>query len=113
MSQETALLLLQYPNLKNLLEAVLTIEESILQSKIVEDPQPLKGKKTAEVLYPDPIGTIAYPATEFITLEEARRSLQTKVSQVFWQVDRKSSGFSPPDIPRHAFAESQVRPERK
>ena len=89
MSQDTALLLVQYPNLKNLLEAVLTIEESILQSKIVEDPQPLKGKKTAEVLYPDPIGTIAYPATEFITLEEARRSLQTKVSQVFWQVDRK------------------------
>ena len=88
-SQETALQLLQYPNLKNLLEAVLTIEESILQSKIVEDPQPLKGKKTAEVLYPDPIGTIAYPATEFITLEEARRSLQTKVSQVFWQVDRE------------------------
>jgi cyclic-di-AMP phosphodiesterase PgpH len=87
-SQETALLLLQYPSLKNLLEAVLTIEESMLQSKIIEDPQHLKGKKTAEVLYPDPIGTIAYPATEFITLDEARRSLQTKVSQVFWQVDR-------------------------
>ena len=88
-SQDAALLLLQYPNLKNLLEAILTIEESILQSKIVEDPQPLKGKKTAEVLYPDPIGTIAYPATELITLEEARRSLQMKVSQVFWQVDRE------------------------
>ena len=88
-SQDAALHLLRYPNLKNLLEAILTIEESILQSKIVEDPQPLKGKKTAEVLYPDPIGTIAYPATELITLEEARRSLQLKVSQVFWQVDRE------------------------
>jgi cyclic-di-AMP phosphodiesterase PgpH len=88
LSSDAALQLLQYPNLRNLLEAIRTIEESILQSKIIADPQPLKGKKTAEVRYPDPIGTIAYPATEFITLEEARRSLQNNVYQVFWQVDR-------------------------
>lgn len=88
LSAEEAGRLLRYPNLKNLLEGMLTIEESILEAKIVEDPKPLKGKKTAEVFYPDPIGTIAYPASELITRDAARHSLQTKVSQVFWQVDQ-------------------------
>ncbi|MHC1744526.1 MAG: HDIG domain-containing metalloprotein [Syntrophobacteraceae bacterium] len=87
LSPEAAAQIIQYPNLKNLLEGILTIEESILEGKIVEDPEPLKGKKTAEVLYADPIGTIAYPATELTTLEGARHSLRTKVSQVYWQVD--------------------------
>ena len=88
LSPEAAAQLLQYPNLKNLFEGILTIEESIFEAKIVEDPKPLKAKKTAEVFYPDPIGTIAYPASEFITQDGARHTLQTKVSQVFWQVDR-------------------------
>ena len=87
LSLEATAQIIHYPNLKNLLEGILTIEESILEGKIVEDPEPLKGKKTAEVLYADPIGTIAYPAAELTTLEGARRSLKTKVSQVYWQVD--------------------------
>lgn len=87
-SPEEAARLLQYADLKNLLEALLTIEESILQTKIVEDPQPLKGKMTADVLYPDPVGAIAYPVGEFITQEDARRSLREKARQVFWEADR-------------------------
>lgn len=87
LSPEAAAQIIQYPNLKNLLEGILTIEDSILEGKIVEDPEPLNGKKTAEVLYADPIGTIAYPATELTTLEGARHSLRKKVSQVYWQVD--------------------------
>jgi cyclic-di-AMP phosphodiesterase PgpH len=89
MSSEAASQLIRYPSLRNLLEGILSIEESILESKIVEDPEPLKGKKTAEVLYADPIGTIAYPVAELMTQEGARRSLQTKASHVFWQVDRE------------------------
>ena len=39
--------LLKYPDLKHLLSGLQTILESISQSKIVEDPGPLKGKMTA------------------------------------------------------------------
>lgn len=87
-TEKEAAHLLGYPNIKNLMEAILTLEEPVLRSRIVEDPQPIKGKKTAEVLFPDPIGTVAYPASEFMTLEESRKNLQKKISQVFWQVDR-------------------------
>lgn len=86
-SEQSASQLLNYPNLKNLLEAILTIQETILQSKIVEDPLPIKGKKTAEILYPEPVGTVPYPAVEFVTLEEARQNLQKKIAQVFWQLE--------------------------
>ncbi|MHC1725949.1 MAG: HDIG domain-containing metalloprotein [Syntrophobacteraceae bacterium] len=86
--EQTANQILGYPNIKNLLEATMAIQESVLQSKIVEDPQPIKGKKTVEVLFPDPVGTVAYPAAEFMTLEQARLNLQKKIVQVFWQVDK-------------------------
>lgn len=88
MSQQAAAQLLNYPNINNLLAAVAAIEETVLQSRIVEDAKPIKGKKTAEVLYPDPVGTIAFPAGEFITLDEARENLKRKILQVFWQVDK-------------------------
>jgi membrane-associated HD superfamily phosphohydrolase len=86
-SSEMATRLLRYPDLKNLLAGILTIQESISQSKIVEDPEPLKGKMTARVLYPDPIGISAFPADEILTLEKARRGLLERVHQLFWQVD--------------------------
>ena len=81
--------LLGYRDLKNLLAGILTIEESILQGKIVEDPEPLKGKKTIEVLYPEPAGIVVHPAGEVITLDEARLRLREKVNQLFWQVDKE------------------------
>lgn len=80
---------LGYQNLENLLSGILTIEESILQGKIVEDPEPLKGKKTIEVLYPEPAGIVAHPAGDVITLDEARLRLREKVNQLFWQVDKE------------------------
>jgi cyclic-di-AMP phosphodiesterase PgpH len=86
---EEATKILQYSNLKNLLEAVMAIEESILQSRIVEDPKPLKGKKTVEVLFQKQlIGPLAYPAAEVLTLDGARDTLQKKINQIFWQVDK-------------------------
>jgi putative nucleotidyltransferase with HDIG domain len=87
-SQGTAYKLLRYPDLNNLIDGIVTIEESILQSKIAEDPKPLKEKKTIEVLYPKPSGIVTFPASQVITLEKAREALQAKGQQLFWQVDK-------------------------
>jgi putative nucleotidyltransferase with HDIG domain len=81
--------LLLYQDLENLAAGILTIEESILQNKIVEDPEPLKGKMTIEILYPEPVGVVVHPAGEVITLDEARLALHEKVNQLFWQVDKE------------------------
>ena len=86
--RESAAKLLRYPNLKNLLAGILTVEESILQNKIVEDPEPFAGKGSIEVLYPEPSGIVAHPTKEIITLEEARLTLEVKVNQLFWQLDK-------------------------
>ncbi len=86
--KEVAAKLLWDRNLKKILDGILTIEESILQSKIVEDPEPLKGKENIEILYPEPTGIVPHPASELITLEDARRALQEKVRQLFWQVKK-------------------------
>lgn len=86
-SSEEAARFLKYPDLNNLLTGILTIQESISQGKIVEDREPLKGKMTARVLYPDPIGISMFPANEIITLEQARLSLRERVHELFWQVD--------------------------
>jgi membrane-associated HD superfamily phosphohydrolase len=80
--------IVQYPGLKNLLEAMLAVEESILQNRIVEDPEPLRGKKTVEVLSGSSLEPLAYPASEVLTLEEARDLLKTKIFKIFWQVDK-------------------------
>jgi cyclic-di-AMP phosphodiesterase PgpH len=78
---------LRYPDLKNLLTGILTIQDSISQAKIVEDPEPLKGKMTARILYPEPIGISTFPAEEITTLEQARLRLQERVHQLFRQID--------------------------
>ncbi|MBA7653203.1 hypothetical protein ES703_61047 [subsurface metagenome] len=81
--------LIKYQDLKGLVAGILTIEESILKSKIVEDPKPFMGKKTIEVLYPEPSGIVTYPVGEIITLENARLNLQEKGRRLFWQVDKR------------------------
>lgn len=86
-TSEDAVRLLRYPDLQNLLAGILTIQESIFQSKIVQDPAPLQGKMTVQVLYPDPIGISTFPANEITTLEKARSELQDKVHKLFWQVE--------------------------
>ena len=86
-SSEMAARFLRYPDLNNLLAGIVTIQESISQRKIVEDPVPLKGKMTVRVLYPDPTGISTFPADEIITLEQARLGLRERVHELFWQVD--------------------------
>ncbi len=85
---EVATQLLLYNNLKNLLEGILTIQDSILQKKIVKSPEPFDGKKAIEILYPGPEGTVTHLADDLITLKEARSIIQKKSSQLFWQVDK-------------------------
>jgi putative nucleotidyltransferase with HDIG domain len=86
-SANTMSRVLGYRNLKKLLNGILTVEDSVLQNKIIGDTQILKGKKTVEIH--DPI--LAAPALtaveELTSLEAARLSLQQKVRELFWQVD--------------------------
>jgi putative nucleotidyltransferase with HDIG domain len=87
-SKDTLTKVLWYRDLKRLLEGILTIEDTILQNKILPGPAHLKGKKTIEIhnpTLPDPVIT---PVDELISLEEARFSMQQKVEQVFWQVNK-------------------------
>jgi len=81
--------LVHYENPSQLFMGILTIQESILQSRIVGNPGPLKDKPAIEVLYPAPSGIVTYPSEEVLTLDEAWTSLEANVAQVYWQVDRK------------------------
>ncbi len=84
---KVAVKLLQYRKLESTLEGILTVEESILRDKIAEDAEPFQGKKTIEVLYPEPTGIVVHSTKEVITLAAAKLLLQEKVNQLFWQVD--------------------------
>jgi putative nucleotidyltransferase with HDIG domain len=80
--------IVRYRDLKNLLEGILTIEESILQNKILRDGQGLMDKNTIEIQSPNSAGTVTHPVNELITLEKARFMLDEKIRQLFWQVDK-------------------------
>jgi putative nucleotidyltransferase with HDIG domain len=86
-SPDTMSGVLRYRDLKKLLKGILTVEESILQNKILGDTQYLKGKKTIEIHDPA-LAAPALTAVEDLTsLETARLALQQKVKQLFWQVN--------------------------
>jgi putative nucleotidyltransferase with HDIG domain len=80
--------IVKYRDLKNLLEGVLTIEESVLQNKIIRDGQGLMDKKTIEIQSPNSAGTVTHPVNDLITLEKAHLLLEEKVRQLFWQVNK-------------------------
>ena len=87
-SKETLTKVLWYRDLKKLLEGILTIEETILQYNILPGPEHLKGKKAIEIHNPTlPAPTIT-PVGELMSLEKARFSMQQKVEQLFWQVNK-------------------------
>jgi putative nucleotidyltransferase with HDIG domain len=89
LSQTDILNIVKYRDLKNLLEGILTIEESILQNKIVRDPKRLVGKKTIEIKGPNTDGTVTQAVDDLMALEKARFILEEKVRQLFWQVDKR------------------------
>jgi cyclic-di-AMP phosphodiesterase PgpH len=79
---------LGYPNLKNLLNGILTVEKSIMENIIAKNQEPYKGKQTIEVLYPKPKGIVAHPTNEVLTVQQARLVLRDKANQLFWEVDK-------------------------
>ena len=81
--------IVKYRDLKNLLAGILTIEESILQNKIIPHPQDHMGKKTIQIRSPNSAGTVTHPVDDLIPLEKARSLLEEKVRQLFWQVDKR------------------------
>ena len=87
-SKESLARVLRYRDLKNLLQGILTIEESILQNKILPGSQHLKGKKIIEIRDPAITAPVISPINELITLEKARLSMQQKVEKLFWQVNK-------------------------
>jgi len=86
-SRETLTIVLRYRDLKNLLEGILTIEESILQRKILPGPQHVTNKKAIEIQDPALAAPVITPVDELISLEKARSSMQQKVKKLFWQVN--------------------------
>jgi putative nucleotidyltransferase with HDIG domain len=81
--------IVEYRDLKNLLEGILTIEESILQNKIIQDPQGLAGKGNILIKNPNSAGTETHPANDLISLKNAQLLLEDKIRQLFWQVDKR------------------------
>ena len=87
-SKESLTKVRRYRDLKKLLEGILTIEETILQNKILPGPRHLKGKKTIEIHDRALATPVISPIDDLITLEKARFSMQQKVQQLFWQVNK-------------------------
>ena len=81
-SRETLAKVLRYRDLKNLLQGILTIEETVLQNKILPGSQHLKGKKIIEIRDPAITAPVTSPINELITLEKAQLSMQQKVEKL-------------------------------
>jgi putative nucleotidyltransferase with HDIG domain len=77
---------LRYRDLKKLLKGILTVEESILQNKILGDIQHIKGKKTIEIHDPALAAPALTAVGDLTSLEKARLALQQQVDEIFWQV---------------------------
>ena len=81
--------IVKYRDLNNLLEGILTIEESILQNNIIQDPHDLAGKEKILIKNLNSAGTVVQPVEDLISLEKARLLLEDKIRQLFWQVDKR------------------------
>ncbi|MEJ2101769.1 MAG: HDIG domain-containing protein [Desulfobacterales bacterium] len=87
-SKKSLTKVLWYRDLKKLLGGILTIEETILEHKILPSTEHLKGKKAIEIHNPTLSAPVITPLDELISLEKARSSMQQKVEQLFWQVNK-------------------------
>jgi putative nucleotidyltransferase with HDIG domain len=81
--------IVKYRDLNNLLEGILTIEESILQNNIIRNPQDLAGKETILIKNPNSAGAVVHPVDDLISLQKARLLLEDKIRHLFWQVDKR------------------------
>ncbi len=81
--------IISYRDLRNLLQGILTIEESILQNKIVANFDGLKDKQDILIKSPNSNGSVTQPVSALIALDKARSLLEDKIRQLFWQVDNR------------------------
>jgi putative nucleotidyltransferase with HDIG domain len=81
--------IVKYRDLSNLLQGILTIEESILQNKIIRDSAALQDKPSILVKNPNSAGAVTHSVEDLITLDKARLLLEDKIRQLFWQVDKR------------------------
>ncbi|MBW2516501.1 MAG: HDIG domain-containing protein [Deltaproteobacteria bacterium] len=86
-SANTMSKVLQYRDLRKLLKGILTVAESILQNKILDDPKNLEGKNAIEIHDPALASPAVTAVDELTSLQTARLTLLQKVQEVFWQVD--------------------------
>jgi putative nucleotidyltransferase with HDIG domain len=86
-SAKTMSKVLRYRDLRKLLKGIFTVEETILQNKILDDPQNIKGKKAIEIHDPALAAPAVTAVDELTTLQIARLTLLQKVQELFWQVD--------------------------
>ena len=89
LSKPDVIRLIKYRDLNNLIAGIVTIQDSILQKNILETDLYLKGKKSIEVHNPGSNESAMHAVENITTLEEARLSMQTKIRQLFWQVDHR------------------------
>ncbi len=89
LSPANVIRIIKYRDLNNLLEGILTIEESILQNKIINDSRDLMGKETILVINPNSTGTVTHPVNDLVPLAKAQLLLEDKIRQLFWQVDKR------------------------
>lgn len=81
--------ILKHRDLKNLLDGILTIEESVLQNKILSESQNLMGKNTIEIQNPNSDGMATHSVDDLMALDKAHLFVEEKVRQLFWQVDKR------------------------
>ncbi len=81
--------IIDYRDLRNLLQGILTIEESILQNKIVANFDRLKDKQDILIKSPNSDDSVTLKVSALIALNNARSLLEDKIRQLFWQVDNR------------------------
>lgn len=86
---EVATRLLLHQDVTNILKGIYTIEEALLQKKIVGDSIPLEGKKKLDILYSYPDRTISHLIDDVATIEDIRVTLKKKVTDVYYQIDKQ------------------------
>ena len=89
LSKPDVIRLIKYRDLDNLIDGIVTIQDSILQNNILETDLYLKGKKSIKIHNPGSNESALHTVENITTLEEARISMQTKIRQLFWQVDQR------------------------
>ena len=81
--------ILRRSDLSNLLKGIKTVQEAVSLGMILPDDVHLSNPSAIELRNHNTQGTTIISMNEVMTLAEARRSIQEKVHQLFWRVDKR------------------------